>query len=196
MNTLIVAAIRCFLMFTAVAALSVAYPAKANLIANPGFETGDFSGWTIFSHGLITSVVGTFNGVSPHSGNFQGAFGGISTLVQSVATTIGASYTIDFWLANRSTSPNSVSVMWGGVTLLSLTNQSAFGYTHYTFAEAASTASTLLAFDLHTPNTSTWFLDDVSVNPAGVGVPDAGSTLPLLGGALLGLAGLRCKLSC
>jgi len=184
------------LTLTATAALSFAHPASANLITNPGFETGDFTGWTIFSHGLVTSVVGTFSGVSPHSGNFQGAFGGISTLGQSVATTSGASYTIDFWLANNSTSPNSVSVMWGGVTLLSLTNQSAFGYTHYTFTETASTASTLLAFDLHTPNTSTWFLDDVSVNPAGVGVPDAGSTLPLLGFASLGLAALRRKLGC
>src|SRR4051812_16119698 len=47
MKTLILAAIRCSLMFTAVAALSVAYPAKANLITNGDFETGDFSGWTV-----------------------------------------------------------------------------------------------------------------------------------------------------
>ena len=46
MKTLILAAIRCSLMFTAVAALSIAYPAKANLITNGGFETGDFTGWT------------------------------------------------------------------------------------------------------------------------------------------------------
>src|SRR5437667_4988134 len=41
-----------------------------------------------------------------------------------------------------------------------------------------------------------WFLDDVSVNPAGVGVPDGGSTVSLLGFACLGLAALRRKLSC
>ena len=35
------------LALTAVAALSVAYPAKANLITNPGFEQGS-NGWTIF----------------------------------------------------------------------------------------------------------------------------------------------------
>jgi hypothetical protein len=144
MKTLILAAIRCSLILAAVAALSVAYPAKANLITNPGFETGDFTGWTIVNHGFITSVVGTFNGVSPHSGNFQGAFSGLggspSAIGQSVAATSGASYTIDFWLANDSTSPNSVSVMWGGVTLFSLTNQSTFGYTHHTFTETASTA--------------------------------------------------------
>jgi VPDSG-CTERM motif len=43
---------------------------------------------------------------------------------------------------------------------------------------------------------SVWFLDDISVNPAGVGVPDAGSTLPLLGFASLGLVALRRKLGC
>ena len=64
---------------------------------------------------------------------------------------------------------------WGGVTLLlSLTHQSAFGYTELTFTETASTA---LLFQFGQDD-GAWFLDDVSVNPAGVGVPGAGSTLP------------------
>jgi hypothetical protein len=37
-------------------------------------------------------------------------------------------------------------------------------------------------------------IDDVSVTPAGV--PDGGTTVSLLGFGLLGLAGLRRKLSC
>jgi len=100
MKTLTVAAIRCSLMFTAVAALSIAYPAKANLITNPGFETGDFTGWTSFH----ASVVGTAFGVPPHSGNFQAQFiperrGDQPDLFQSVSMTPGASYTISFFLA-------------------------------------------------------------------------------------------------
>jgi hypothetical protein len=43
-------------------------------------------------------------------------------------------------------------------------------------------------------NTGTFLLDDVSVNPAGV--PDAGSTRPLLSFALRGVAVLRRKLRC
>ena len=43
-------------------------------------------------------------------------------------TTLGASYTIDFWVANTAFGVNSFSVSWGGVTLLSLTNQARFGY--------------------------------------------------------------------
>jgi hypothetical protein len=79
---------------------------------------------------------------------------------------------------------------------LSLPNQSSFGYTEYTFNVTASTASTALLFDFNQiAGHGEWLLDDVSVNPAGVGVPDVGSTLPLLGFASLGLVALRRKLS-
>jgi hypothetical protein len=115
-------------------------------------------------------------------------------LSQSVSTTPGASYTINFFLAAALGAPNSFSVSWGGVTLLSLTNQSFFGYTEYTFTETASTASTELGFQFGGEFMQPWFLDDVSVTPAGV--PDAGSTLPLLGFASIGLVALRRKLRC
>jgi len=59
----------------------------------------------------------------------------------------------------------------------------------------ASTAFTDLEF-IFGGTVMLWFLDDISVNPVGVGVPDAGSTLPLLGFALLGVAVLRRKLRC
>ena len=142
-------------------------------------------------------VNGTAFGTSLHSGNFQAVFGpdlDIGSLTQSVATTPGASYTVGFFLANT-TPLASFSVSWGGSTIFSLTNQSAFGYTEYTFTETASTASTELTFQFFDA-TNAWLLDDVSVNPAGVGVPDGGSTVSLLGCALLGLAALRPKLSC
>jgi hypothetical protein len=142
-------------------------------------------------------VTGTDFGIAPHSGNFQAEFGHSSNFIsQILATTAGTSYTIDFFLANAIAGTNSFRVNWGGVTLLSLTNQSAFGYTEYTFNVTASTASTDLVFEFQKAVPEAWFLDDVSVNPAGVGVPDAGSTLPLLGFASLGLAALRRKLSC
>ena len=97
---------------TAAAALSFAHPASANLITNPGFETGDFTGWSKVG-GL---VAGPINGVSPHSGNFQAIFSADGlALTQSVATTPGASYTIDFFLAQAGGAPNSFSVSWGGL---------------------------------------------------------------------------------
>src|SRR5437868_14308655 len=125
------------------AAFSFAHPAKANLITNPGFETGDVTGWTKVG---LADVIRMNSGIAPHSGNFQARlFTG--TLTQSVATTPGASYTINFFLALASNqSNNSFSVSWGGVPILSLTNQSPFGYTEYSFTETASTASSALVF--------------------------------------------------
>jgi hypothetical protein len=40
------------------------------------------------------------------------------------------------------------------------------------------------------------FLDDISVEPAWVGVPEGGTTVSLLGFASLGLVALRRRLSC
>jgi hypothetical protein len=204
MKTIILAAIRCFSMFIAVAAVSVAYPAKANLITNPGFETGDFTGWTL--GGTPAAIVfGTVAGVSPHSGNFQAIWTdlglGTFTLSQTLTTPPDATYTIDFWVALLEGFPqtpqNSIAVQWAGATVFSLANQSSFGYTEFTFNVTASTASTNLAFLLTgSPGLTRWFLDDISVNPSGVGVPDGGSTVSLLGCALLGLAAVWRKLSC
>jgi hypothetical protein len=72
-------------------------------------------------------------------------------------------------LANAG-SLNSFGVTWGGSTILSLTTGNTFGYTEYTFTETASTASTELLFGSNFGGP--FFLDDVSVNPAGVGVPE------------------------
>jgi hypothetical protein len=183
------------LALIAVAALSLAHPASANLITNPGFETGNTTGWTAVGSGVL--VLGTVQ-VAPHSGNFQARLGNpggaAGSLTQFLATTPSSSYTIDFWLANPLGTDNFI-VSWGGAPILSLTNPGVFGYTEYTFTETASTASTSLSF-VSPGGGSIFFLDDVSVEPAGVGVPDGGSTVSLLGSALLGLAALRRKLGC
>lgn len=178
--------------------LGITQSAKANLILNPGFETGDFTDWTAANG----SVVGTYNGfVAPHSGNYQAAFGqGAGGLSQNVTTTPGASYVVDFWVAGIGLGVppgglmGTLLVSWGGANVLSLVAGSGFAYTHYTFDVNASSATTGLSFVL-TPNfQSSFLLDDISVNPASV--PDAGSTLPLLSFALLGVAVLRRKLRC
>jgi hypothetical protein len=119
---------------------------------------------------------------------------------QFLTTTPGTSYILDFSLANdnqNGTPNNFFAVHWGGTNLTSLTDVSNFGYTEYTFKITASTATTALQFQFsHDFNAAEFLLDDVSVSPAGVGVPDAGSTLPLLGFASLGLVALRRKLRC
>ena len=190
-------------VLTAVVTLSVAYPARANLITNGGFETGDYTGWT-HSGGNTNAVMGTFNGTAPHSGNFQAVLGTnfpffpSASISQSVATTSGATYTVDFFAAATSgflENSFTLSVTWGGGTVFSHLFTSDSGYTEYTFNVTASASSTALSF-INTGGVGFLLLDDISVTPAGVGVPDDGSTVSLLGFALLGLAALQRKLSC
>jgi hypothetical protein len=176
--------------------------ARATLITNGGFETGDFTGWTM-SGPQMWHVVGE-TGVSPHSGNFQavlqgGVFGG-GSITQNVATTLGASYVVNFWVAATVLGPIPagqafLSVSWGGSSIFSHLFTASSDYTEYTFTVTASSATTALEFNAGADGFNDLiFIDDVSVNP--VGVPDAGSTLPLLSFALLGVAVLRRKLGC
>ena len=167
------------LALTAVAALSVAHPAKANLITNPGFETGNLTGWT-FHPGFF--AVGTASGVSPHSGSYQ-AFSstGSGVLQQSFATTLGQSYTVDFWAATKS--GGALNVL-GGSTVFNHIFAGPTSYTDDTFTFTAASASSPIQFNA----AGFFFLDDISVTPTGV--PDGGTTVMLLGAALgaLGMA--------
>jgi VPDSG-CTERM motif len=178
--------------------LGITQSARADLITNGGFETGDFSGWTV--SGTDNDVVGSVPFVSPHSGNYQALFGinNNSITSQNVATTPGSSYVVSFWLAAKiySQAPGSFSLNWGGSTVFSHLFQSGlYGSTEYTFTVNALSPTTALQFQFSDPQftSDTFYLDDVSVNP--VSVPDGGSTVSLFGFALLGVAVLRRKLA-
>jgi protein with PEP-CTERM/exosortase system signal/uncharacterized protein DUF642 len=176
--------------------LGITQSARANLITNGGFETGDFSGWTVL--GTDNDVVGAQPFTSPHSGNFQALFAsGDNSISQNVTTTPGSSYVITFWLAadvSHGGSP-SVSVNWGGSTIFSDSFTSSFGYTEYTFPVNALSPATQLQFQFSSIFGNHFYLDDISVTGT-AGVPDGGSSVSLLGFALLGVAVLRRKLRC
>ena len=175
--------------------LGITQSARANLITNGGFETGDFSGWTVF--GTDNDVVGVQPFTSPHSGNFQAIFGfADNSISQNVTTMPGSSYVITFWLAADVSHGGlpSVSVNWGGSTIFSDSLASSFGYTEYTFTVNALSPATQLEFQFSSIFGNHFYLDDISVTPPGV--PDGGSTVSLLGFALLGVAVLRRKLRC
>ncbi|MFI5454693.1 MAG: PEP-CTERM sorting domain-containing protein, partial [Isosphaerales bacterium] len=175
------------------------------LIVNGGFETGDFSGWTATpaSQGsgfYVASEAGIPSRPNqgptpfyiPHSGTYvavMGAFdvGFFDSISQTVATTPGQPYVIDFWLFNGtvvSATPSSeFKASWGGNVLLDQANPPVLlypspsypAYTEYTFVETPTTASTTLQFSAY-ETTGYFLLDDVSVSA----VPEP-STLTLLG---------------
>lgn len=84
-----------------------------NLVANCGFETGDFAGW-------VQSGDTSFTDVSPdaaHSGHFGARFGPVSDLgfiAQRISTIPGQLYNLSFWLVSAGR-PNRFQVYWGGV---------------------------------------------------------------------------------
>jgi hypothetical protein len=174
-----------------------------NLVTNCGFETGDFTGWTLTGNdvpGALGNLYGVEmtdpDGTSPHGGLYQAFFGDLdsnaTTLAQSFATTAGDQYTITFWAAQDTTPSggygNELLASFGGTSLASLSDIAVEGYTEYTYSLDATSGTS--ALDLTFGNGLGYFqLDDVSVvNSTPVVTPEPDSIL-LFGTGLLALAG-------
>jgi hypothetical protein len=171
----------------AVAAGAFAVPLAQAGVVNGGFESGDFSGWTLSSSDGYAFVTDSL----AHSGSYHAAFGDSgagSSLSQTLATTAGTTYAVSFWLElDDGATPNSFSWSWDGITQAGLADVGAgFGYTQWTAMLTATGASTTLQFNFVNPN-SFWLFDDVTVTAA---VPEPGSML-LVASALLLLAAAR-----
>ena len=151
-----------------------------NLLVNCGFETGDFTGWTVSGNdvpGASGNLYGVeqgadpFDGISPNSGNYQAFIADLAanatTLSQTLATQVGNKYLISFALA-QDTAPgsgeasNSLNVLFGGNTLINQSNVPVEGYTDYSFMATATSDSTALSLTLGN-GLGEFLLDDVSV---------------------------------
>lgn len=154
-------------------------------VANGGFETGDFTYWTLNGNtdldfalaGDDVDVAGTnaLDGESDwffvHSGiygAYLGEYPNPGSLSQIVATTAGRQYLVSFWLTSvpyeGSTTPNDFAAVWEGNTLFEQTNLPAFGWTNMQYVVPATSSRAVLEF-LFDDIPGAFGLDDVTVEP-------------------------------
>jgi hypothetical protein len=174
---------------TVVLVLGVSTEAVADtmLLANGGFETGDFSYWNVNDPSFGTFVSGASAPYLPHSGEYfaaLGASGVLGSISQTLNTTPEQKYVLTLFLASDGSIPNQFEVQWGGSTIMNQLDISAQGYTEYTFLVSATSSSTTLTF-LERNDNGFLSLDDVSVTPA---APPA--SVPAPASILLSLIGL------
>ena len=143
-----------------------------SLVQNGGFETGDFTSWTLV--GDTSDLTYVYNAVATefafpgvvHSGSygaFLGQGGYLATLSQTLETVPGQRYLVSCWLHNPAAgSIQAFGVSWNGTTCFTFTNPPAFAWTNLQFVATATAASSVLQFAAE--NDPNYFgLDDVSV---------------------------------
>jgi hypothetical protein len=165
-------------------------PARADLVVNGGFETGDFTGWTISDPSIqIDSAFAA-------DGNFDAAFTGSSgTLSQGLPTTPGLSYTLSFLVTDdtgyfldtfhASFAGHSIDLTGDMANLVYVTEV-------LTVPGASVPANAVLSFQATSDPLAggVWHLDDVSVVAAAVPEPPVGM---ILAGATLMVVSLRFR---
>jgi subtilase family serine protease len=156
-----------------------------NIVQNGGFETGDFTDWTLNTNGygiLVDGTSSSVTGISPHSGNYLaglGQSGSPGYISQTLPTIANQSYLLSLWLNSpdvttisqaqkegvTSNMPNQFIVSWNGTTLYNQTNIPPIsGWTNLQFVVAATSSSTVLQFG---GRADPWFLglDDINAWP-------------------------------
>ena len=154
-----------FAAFAVCLGLFGALPALAGveLVTNGGFETGDFTGWSVVNNPSgFTQVMGAFGDdvqLNPYAGNYFAALGfnasfdpgGPGTVEQTIATTVGQQYTFSFAYFAENGTPNAFSASFGDQTVFAVTNDTSFTtnpitWLYQSFAVTADSPSTTIAF--------------------------------------------------
>lgn len=167
----------------AAASTAVVGPALAGAtLVNGGFESGDFTGWTGTGDTTFNGVQCPGPGPAVHEGNcsaFFGPFLSVGGIAQSVDFgSAGVPWQLSFAFQSDGGSPSSLTVLFGGSTLLSLADPQADAYTLYRFSGVSTGATQILAFGFFDPP-GFLSLDAVSLavpEPSTMGLLAAGAT--------------------
>jgi hypothetical protein len=168
---------------------SICDAVAGNLVANCGFETGDFTDWTWAGNTGATGVSGGVYVNSGYYGAFLGPVGSDGSLSQTLGTLAGT-VDLSFYLYNYGGTPNDFTVFWNGTDIgPDLLDADAFGYTVYN-GVLTSLGNDVLQFQFR-QDPAYWGLDDVVVTQATGSTPEPGTIGMLLGGLGLIVVGLR-----
>jgi hypothetical protein len=147
------------------AILNVEQLGGTQLVRNGGFETGSFSSWSTAGNTADTGVAtGPLYVDAGNYGAELGPSGSLGFLLQSLATTPGASYLVSCWLDSPDgVTPNEFRVAWNGTNLFDEVNMGETGWTNLQFMVTAGATNTLLEFGFR--NDDSYFgLDAITVN--------------------------------
>jgi hypothetical protein len=164
-------------------AMAASIPATAaSLVTNGGFETGDFTGWTIAAASCGSDFGITTNPVDAESGIYAAFFNGscpgsYDSFEQSVPTIAGQNYAVSFYIETQGSAARDLIVDWNGNPILNLSGAGTGAYVRYNFIEPATSSSATLEFQGYNTSATPDFVDTVAVSE--IDEPGAPSMLAL-----------------
>ena len=175
-------------------------PSQAtNLVQNGGFETGDFTDWSLSGNLGYTNVGNNPN--AAHTGSYAaqlGAVGSDDFMSQTLSTTAGTNYTLSFWhIYSSGAGPTGdFAVQWNGSDVFgpvaSTNPPSPLVWTEYSVSLTGTGSDTLTFVSRNDP--SYQGLDDISLSVSVGGVPETSTwIMMMLGFAGLGFASYRAS---
>ena len=189
------------LALAAIAVVGVASSAEAqcgsvvgNMVQNCGFETGDFTGWTMGTPFITSNWNKVAGGMNAHTGSdgwWGGYIGQPTFLSQTLTTVAGQEYNFGFWFNSpygQNGQPNAMVARWDGVDVVNLVDPPIADWTYYSFDVVASGASTTFEIGLQ-QDLGYEGIDDVQVTTATDAAPEPAALVYMVTG-LIGVAGI------